>query len=329
MPVDSMPVDSMPGRENALVETVLVRTDDPATDARRWSEVFSEVAFVTDADARREHVTAVAGRVRDDELDDFERLTWVHSWAAGVDAEVGARLHEDVGAGRVVVTSSAGNGAVPLAEHAMMFALMLDRDAPRWAHAQRVRRWERRTHGELLGRTLGIYGYGNVGRELAARARAFGMRVIALRRRADSTAPDVERFHTPDELPAFLAQCDILVVAAPLTPATRGAIGAAELAVLPDGASVIVVSRGRIVDDEALLRELRAGRLRAGLDAHASEPLPADSPYWSEPAAIVTPHNGATTLATARRGREIFVENLRRRTSGRPMVNVVEMTTLG
>ncbi|GAA1536670.1 phosphoglycerate dehydrogenase-like enzyme [Microbacterium ginsengiterrae] len=310
------------------VETVLVRSDDAAADARRWTADFPDVRFVTDDDVGAD-VTVVAGRVHDAELDDLTGLSWVHSWAAGVEGDLGPRMRAQVRDGHTVVTSSAGNGAVPLAEHAMMLALMLDRDAPRWAQAQRARRWERRTHGELLGRTLGIYGYGNVGRELAVRAAAFGMRVIALRRRTGTDDPHVARFYQPEEILDFAARCDVLVVAAPLTAGTRGAIGEREISALPAGASVIVVSRGGIVDDDALLRALRAGRIRAGLDAHAHEPLPADSPYWGEPSVIVTPHNGATTLATARRGREIFVENLRRRTSGKPMVNLVDVTALG
>lgn len=310
-----------------MPETVLVRTGDSAADAARWGEAVPEVGFVVDPVADPAAVTAIAGRVADEELVMFAQLAWVHSWAAGVEGDVGPRLREHATAGRVVVTSSAGNGAVPLAEHAMMLALMLDRDAPRWAVAQATRRWERRTHGELLGRTLGIYGFGNVGRELAARAKAFGMRVVAVRR-SIVPAPDVDRIYSPEERTAFCAECDVLVVAAPLTSQTRGAIGPEQIAALPDGASVIVVSRGGIVDDQALLAALRQGRVRAGLDAHAVEPLPPASEFWGEPAVIITPHNGATTPETADRGREIFVENLRRRTRNKPMKNVVDVTTL-
>jgi phosphoglycerate dehydrogenase-like enzyme len=312
----------------SMPETVLVRTNDSAADAARWGEVVPEVSFVVDPVADPAGVTAIAGRVADEELIMFPQLAWVHSWAAGVESDVGPRLREHAGAGRVVVTSSAGNGAVPLAEHAMMLALMLDRDAPRWTMAQAARTWERRTHGELLGRTLGIYGFGNVGRELAARAKAFGMRVVAVRRSIGVPAPHVDRIFSPEDRTAFCAECDVLVVAAPLTTQTRGAIGPEQIAALPNGASVIVVSRGEIVDDHALLAALRQGRVRAGLDAHAVEPLPPASEFWEHPAVIVTPHNGATTLETARRGREIFVDNLRRRTRNQPMKNVVDVTTL-
>lgn len=309
-------------------ETVLVRTGDSAADAARWEEAVPEARLVVDPVPDLAAVTAIAGRVSDEELETFHRLTWVHSWAAGVEADIGPRLRERAAAGRVVVTSSAGNGAVPLAEHAMMLALMLDREAPRWAAAQSTRTWERRTHGELLGRTLGIYGFGNVGRELAARAKAFGMRVIAVRRSTAAAAPNVDRFYPPEERTAFCAECDVLVIAAPLTRQTRGAIGAEQIAALPEGASVIVVSRGGIIDDPALLAALRQGRVRAGLDAHAVEPLPPESAFWGEPGVIITPHNGATTPETAQRGREIFLENLRRRTAHQPMKNVVDVTTL-
>ncbi|WP_432543736.1 D-2-hydroxyacid dehydrogenase [Kineococcus sp. SYSU DK002] len=251
------------------------------------------------------------------------RLRWLHSWAAGVDGEEFARDPSRLPAG-VVVTSSTGNGAIPLAEHAVMLTLMLNRDAPAWAVAQREHRWERRTHPELLGSTMGILGLGNAGRELAVRAAAFGVRVVGLSRRG-LPAAGVDTVHTPDELARFLTGLDVLVVCAPATPATRGLLGDEQFALLNRGAHYVCVSRGGIADDEALLRALRSGQVgAAGLDAHAVEPLPPDSPFWDEPHVIVTPHNGATTPGTAARGLDIFCDNLRRFLAGSPLRNVVD-----
>src|SRR5690606_33615468 len=117
---------------------------------------FPDIEVVPDDASRLTDVTIVAGRVADDEVERMPALSWVHSWAAGVENDVGPALRER----GIPVTSSAGNGAVPLAEHAIMLALLLNRNATRWLDAQREQRWDRFTHAELHGKTLGIYGFG-------------------------------------------------------------------------------------------------------------------------------------------------------------------------
>ncbi|ADH65999.1 MULTISPECIES: D-2-hydroxyacid dehydrogenase [Nocardiopsis] len=265
--------------------------------------------------------TVIAGTLSGEQLALAPAVRWVHSWAAGVNNDLAAGLD----AHPAVLTSSAGNGAVPLAEHAMMLMLMLNRDAPRWARAQSERRWERFQHGELNGLTCGIIGLGNCGLDLAAKARAFHMRVVGVRRRTDLPSPGVDAVHPPEDLHRMLAESDFVVVTAPDTPATEHLLGEAELRAMKDTAYVVVVSRGGIVADGALLRALTEGWIAgAGLDAHGREPLPPDSPFWDLPNVIVTPHNGATTAATRRRGVDVFVENLERHARGRPLVNVVD-----
>ncbi|MFD7022295.1 D-2-hydroxyacid dehydrogenase [Promicromonospora sukumoe] len=312
------------------------------------------VASADDAEALRAS-TVAAGRLTDDEVAAMPHLAWVHSWAAGVESDVGPALrrratghsvpghsgfgHSGVGRpgdgrpgdapGEVTVTSSAGNGAVPLAEQALMLMLMLSRQALRWGDAQRAHRWERFTHDELAGRTVGVYGYGNVGRELAVRARAFGMRVVGLRRRPAERGEPVDRMLPPDAADELAALSDFLVVAAPLTDETAGAIGLRTLRALGPQGHLVVVSRGGIVREADLVAAVRDGVIAgAGLDAHATEPLPPDSPLWDLPRTIVTPHNGATTSATADRGTAIFLDNLDRWLARRPLRNVVDVGRL-
>jgi phosphoglycerate dehydrogenase-like enzyme len=203
---------------------------------------------------------------------------------------------------------------------------MLSRDAPRWARAQQRREWDRFTHGELAGATLGIVGYGNSGRELAEKAAACHMRVQALRHTPSGpTDGGVRLLYGPQGLRELLSTSDVVVVTAPLTTRTQGLIGAEELALLGPGGFLVVVSRGGIVDEDALVDALRGGRLAgAGLDAHAHEPLPPESPLWELPNVVITPHNGATTRATAQRGREIALDNVARWARGRPLRNVVD-----
>lgn len=267
-------------------------------------------------------VTAVLGASPSDDLSGLPALRWVHSAAAGVDGWLGgAGLPE-----RIMLTSAAGNGAIPLAEHALMLMLMLSRDAPRWMRAQTEHRWDRYSHGELAGQSLGIIGYGNSGRDLATKALACHMRVSALRRRVGERADRPVRILTGrDGLEELLHTSDVVVVTAPYTDATAGLLGAEEIAIMPEGAHLVVVSRGRIVEEDALIAALRSGHLAgAGLDAHSVEPLPADSPLWDLPGAIVTPHNGATSAATAERGLQIMLENVRRWCGGAELLNVVD-----
>lgn len=261
------------------------------------------------------------GQITDARLRRASRLRWIHLWAAGVDAAMVPELD-----GRVIVTSSKGNGAAPLAEHAMMLMLMLNRNAVRWIDAQRRHRWDQFMHSELGGLTCGVVGLGHSGLEVARKAAAFDMRVIGLRRSYRPT-PEVQELYPRDRLGEFLARCDVVVVTVPRTPETIGMFGEPEFRAMKSTALYICFSRGGIADDTALLRALREGWIAgAGLDVHSQEPLPPDSPFWDLPNAIVTPHNGASTPQTRQRAVDIFVDNLHRFSRGEEMLNVVDLT---
>lgn len=298
-------------------------TGGARADLEDLREIAGTDAVVEIADgADAPNVSALVGASPSEDLTAFPSLRWVHSTAAGVDGWLAPGTLPD----HVTLTSAAGNGAIPLAEHALMLMLMLSRDAPRWARAQQRHEWERRTHGELAGARLGIIGYGNSGQDLARKALACHMEVRALRRQGSAARDgEVGLLYGDDGLRELLRTSDMVVVTAPLTAQTAGMIGAAEIALMPRGAALIVISRGGIVDETALVEALRAGLLGgAGIDAHAEEPLPADSPLWDAPGAIVTPHNAATTAGTAERGRAIMLENVSRWVRGGELRNVVD-----
>lgn len=262
----------------------------------------------------------VAGTISPAGFARAKRLKWVQSWAAGPD---GALFPEFI-ASPVVLTCCKSNGAIPLAEHAMMLMLMLNRDALRWIRAQDERRWAPFYHGELNGQTCGIIGLGYSGQDLARKAKAFHMRVLGMRR-SDQPTPNVDEQFPRERLHDFLARSDFVVVTAPRTPETLGLLGEAEFRAMKPSAYFICFSRGGIADDAALLRALNEGWIAgAGIDAHGQEPLPPDSPFWTAPNTIITPHNGATTPFTRQRGVDIFVDNLQRYLSGQPLRNVVD-----
>jgi len=279
------------------------------------------LATRAELEERAAEAEVIGGAIGPAALARASRLRWLHSWIAGVDG----LLFPELIVSPVIVTNVRGNGAVPLAEHALWMMLTLNRQAPRWLDNQRAARWHRYFDaGELQGLTVGIVGLGLAGQDLALKCKAFHMRVLGLRRHPAPT-PHVDLVLGPDRLPELLAQSDFVVVTAPRTPETRGALDVAAFRAMKPTAHYICVSRGGIADDAALLRALQEGWIAgAGLDAHAQEPLPPDSPFWTLPNVVVTPHNAASSRAVRQRGIDIFVENLRRYAAGQPLLNVVD-----
>lgn len=308
-------------------ETLTIFVNGEVTDAQmeqiHAAAPRATIRYFADQRTMEEHIDeadVIAGNVRPTGLARAARLQWLQSWAAGPN-EV---LYPEMVASPVTVTCCKGNGAIPLAEHAMMLMLMLNRNAMRWIRAQDDHRWDRFPHPELNGLTCGIIGLGHSGQDLALKAKAFHMRVLGVRR-SNTPTPNVDRLYPREQLHDVLGQSDFVVVTAPRTPETTGMLGEAEFHAMKQSAYFVCFSRGGIADDAALLRALREGWIAgAGIDAHAQEPLPSDSPFWSAPNTIITPHNGATTPKTRQRGVDIFVENLKRYTAGQPMLNVVD-----
>jgi len=256
------------------------------------------------------------------------RLRWIQLTAAGV----GGLLFPEMVESPVIVTNARGLHAVSMAEHALgvmlMFArkLHLARDAQGRRHWSQDEQWgEPPPFAQLAGSTLGIVGLGAVGRALAERARALGLRVLAVRRRpAGDPAPAHEQWG-PERLPDLLQRSDWLVLAAPLTPATRGLIAAAELALMPAHAILVNLGRGALVDEAALTEALAAGRIAgAALDVFQEEPLPEASPLWAMPQVIATPHVSGFGPRFWERTCELFARNLRRYLAGEPLENVVD-----
>jgi len=251
-------------------------------------------------------------------------LRWLQVFNAGVDHPVFQRFVER----GVRLTTASGSAAEPIAQTALAGMLMLARGLPRWLDAQRRSAWEPHPPAaiprDLRGQTLVVFGLGAIGSELARMARALGLRVIGVRRGPARGDEPVDELQPPARLREILPRADWLAIACPLSDETRGAISADALALLPNGAHVLNVARGEIVDEPALVAALRDGRLGgAYLDVFATEPLPADSPLWSLPNVIATPHNSAASRGNEARQLEIFLDNLARYGRGEPLRNEV------
>jgi phosphoglycerate dehydrogenase-like enzyme len=262
------------------------------------------------------------------ELDTAPQLKWVHTSAVAVETLC---LPELFGRG-IAVSNTRGVQAVPIAEHVMAVVLSLSKQIPFVLENQQQSRWAQNEFtGERLpwllhGRTLGLVGVGTIGSEIAKRAEAFGMRVIALRRRpAYGVIGHVERVYGKDQLDEFLGQCHVIVVAAPLTPDTHGLLGERAFAQLPKGAIVVNVGRAKIIDTEALIAALQSGHLGgASLDVFPQEPLPADHPLWTTPNVILTPHTSGFRRGHWDEVVELYAENIQRWLTGEPLKYRIE-----
>lgn len=244
----------------------------------------------------------------------------------------------------VPIATLGGIAPVPMAEYAMMTILELAHRMPRIEQHRAQRSWPSNadrlaslTPRELRGATIGIIGYGRIGREISRLARVFGLDVLGLSRSGRPAAG--EKFDTGrqgrdgdrtelypiERLDEVMRRSDFLVVVVPLTELTRGLIGSAELDLLPPGAFVVNIARGGIVDEPALLERLRDGRIGGvALDVFDDEPLPASSAWWSEPGALVTPHVAGLAPQYHAQTLDLVVENLTRLAEHRPLLNEVD-----
>jgi phosphoglycerate dehydrogenase-like enzyme len=266
-------------------------------------------------------------------------LTWVHSATSGVERA----LTPAARARGILVTNARGVFSRPIAEHVLMMILAVSRSLPQLLELQHERTWQPLEGRELRELTIGIIGYGSLGRSVASLASAFGARIIAMRRRPDAGdggapgpaddgdgfpfEPVVDRLVGPDGLHDLLAESDVVVLAAPLTAETDGLIDETAVAVMKREAWLINVARGRLIDDTALIRALRDNRIGgAALDTFRDEPLPPASPYWSLPNVIVTPHTAWSSARVLDRSIDLFCDNLVRFSRGEALRNVVDPT---
>ncbi len=267
----------------------------------------------------------------------FERLIsapglrWVHSISAGVEHLPLARMAER----GILLTNSAGAYASAMAEYALCAMIVLARGFPVWLEGQRERRWLEAESAEatvLRGKRLGIVGYGAVGRELADATRALGMEVWATKRTPLFLSGEpLDRLLPPTDLVELLSACDVVVLCASLNRTTRHLIGDAELDAMKPTALLVNVARGDLVDEDALVRALREGKLRgAVLDVTHEEPLPPDSPLWTAPNLLITPHISGNAPESWRWGVGFFCENLRIYLDGSPerMGNLVDYSAV-
>ena len=251
-----------------------------------------------------------------------ERLKWLQVMTAGVD-----RLPEEILKSGIRVTNASGLHGAAMGEVVLEMMLMFVKDAPACMRMKQEREWRRYRPAILRDKTVGILGLGAVGKEIARLCKAFGMKVIGIRRSggAASPFPDVDRVYPRDQLLELLAESDFLVLALPLTKETEGMIGEKELRGMKPTACLINVARGAIVDEGALICALEEKWIAgAGLDVFTREPLPPESPLYAMPNVIFSPHISGDLPDYELRATEIFCENLKRYLAGEPFLHEVD-----
>jgi D-2-hydroxyacid dehydrogenase (NADP+) len=250
------------------------------------------------------------------------QLRWVHTHSAGADRPIYGELRQR----GVIISTSSGANAQVVAQTALAAVLAQARRLPQLWAAQRERRWapliDHQTPPDLSGQNALLVGWGPIARHLAPWLQMLGLNVTVLRHSAGVEAAPGLPTHPYTALSDCLPQADWLVLACPLSAATRGLVNAEALARARPNLVLVNVARGEVVDETALTAALRAGRIGAAwLDVFSTEPLPPESPMWRLPQVQVMPHSAGHAAGNAQRVQELFVQNLRAWLEGRPLVN--------
>jgi phosphoglycerate dehydrogenase-like enzyme len=249
-------------------------------------------------------------------------VRWVHSRSAGLDRLLFPELVEST----VPLTNGSGIFSPSLGEFALAAILFFAKDFRRMLRNQEAGRWEQFDVDEISGQSVGIVGHGDIGRAVASRVHAMGMKVLALKRHAPASPdPLVDQFYAPKELHSMLPRCDFVVVAAPLTSETHHMISDAAFAAMKPTAVIINIGRGPVIDQAALIRALTARKIRgAGLDVFEQEPIPAGDPIYKLENVLISPHCADHTRDWLNQAMRFFLEQYHRFESGQTLNNVVE-----
>jgi phosphoglycerate dehydrogenase-like enzyme len=321
------------GEERTTVTKIVIAA--PQRDAQRVAEISArhpgtELVIAANRDQVLDLIgdaDGLFGAVNAMEFAAAEQIRWIQAGSAGVEWlwNVPALQARD----DVTVTNMRSAHAATIADHCFAMLLYFTRGLEDLIAAQGREEWVRGQLGgklqSLSGRTLGIVGFGNIGRAIGRRGVGFDMKVLAVDAHPGKPGDGVEEVWPLSRLDEMCQALDVLAISAPITPQTRGMIGPAQIGMLKKGSHVMVMSRGNIVDEPALIAALKSGQIAgAGLDVTHEEPLPAGDPLWKAPNCIVTPHTSAASTVTTNLVWKIFEENLGRFERGEPLMNVVD-----
>jgi phosphoglycerate dehydrogenase-like enzyme len=302
----SLPEQDITDLQSSFPDCELRRVDDSSADSQWLREV--EAVFTEEP-------------LPDAMVQQMPNLRWLHVTRGGVNAY----LTPAVKARPIHVTGSKGVHGTVFSEFALACIFAFAKKLPESLEAQRQKKWQRLQPIEVAGQTLGIVGLGTAGHELARKAKALGMRIVATKRTLSEKPDYVDTLGAPDYLPTLMEQSDYVVLLLASVPSTFNIIGENELRRMKPSAYLINLSGGRAIEEELLARALKERWLAgAALDAFARQPLPQDSELWSLPNVIITPRIAGITSHKWPALLPIFIDNLQRFLTGQPLRNFVD-----
>jgi phosphoglycerate dehydrogenase-like enzyme len=266
---------------------------------------------------------SASGKLLRDVFHMCPNVRWVHSRSAGLDTV----LFPELVASPVPLTNGRGVFSQSLGEFALGAILYFAKDFRRMIANQVAERWQPFDIVEISGQTVGIVGYGDIGRAVATRVRAMGMRILAVKRHGPplyNVDPLINQIYLPEQRTEMIAQCDYIVCAAPLTPETRGLVGEAEFAAMKPNAVIVNIGRGPVIDEAAMVRALTKKRIKgAALDVFDTEPLPAGHPFYHLDNVLLSPHCADHTHDWTEQAMRFFLAQFDRFQQGKPLENIV------
>jgi len=296
-------------RDPELFEAIL-RRRLPGTEIQAFERPEDALPYIGEAEI------IFAWKMPDDLLKRATRLVWYASTAAGNEA-----LVENPYLPKTVVFTKTTVYGEMMAEYVFAYLLYSIRRGAKHAEDQKRRAWNRIRPDRLRGKSLGLIGLGSVGMEIARRGKQFGMKVLGVKR-TPGALREIDQVFGPGEMDRMIPLVDYLVVALPITPETRHLLGEKELLLLKEGALLFNIGRGQTIDEEALIKVLKTGRIGAVLDVFETEPLPPESELWTLENVVITPHVSGINIPE-----EIcdgFVANYRRWMKGEPLIGLID-----
>ena len=283
-----------------------------------------EIDFLPEGAELRDHISdaeILYGVVSEDALPHAKSLQWVMQPFVGVERSMYPAFKESP----ITLINSKRLYGPQLAEHAFALLLSLTRGINTQLELMQEKEWKWLPCVEVSGMTMGILGLGGIGRAVAQRAKAFDFEVIAVDPEPMEKPDTVDELGQLDQLHEFLSRSEVLTVCCPITPQTHKLLSHAEFDALSEGCYFINVSRGKVVDEDALVAALKSGKVAgAGLDVTYTEPCPQDNPLWTLPNVILTSHTAGASQNIAKRAMETFLDNMHRYVNGEPLINVVD-----
>lgn len=307
-----------------LIGSLRVYPDFEVEDMLSGVPEGTEVRHLPDGAPLADHLAGVEvffGVIGEEDFKFADSLKWVHQPGIGVERHMFPAFKES----DVILTNCKGLAGTQMSEHAFALLFALTRRIREQHDFMKEKHWERLPCMELSESTLGIVGLGSIGTAVAERARAFGLKILAVDPEPIEKPDCVERLEKPEWLGEMMSLSDVVISCCPSTPETHKLISSDAIGRMKRGSYFINISRGKVVDEEALIESLRAGRLAgAGLDVTYEEPCPEDNPLWELPNVLLTSHSAGSSQLGGRRSIQFFVENLNRYVNGEPLKNIVD-----